>query len=522
MLVRWKGAVAGGLALLVVAAAVTFGVVQGRRLGSLRADLADARADVAQLEAQLAEARAEAAGTGDPDPAAAPSDPVPADPPAAAQDPFALLEELLGSLGGAEGLEDLLGEGLGEGLGEDLDGAAAVAACVGVPSGDPIPDADALTQIAATTERVEELRGHAFSDAVDPELLAPAEVAERLAAAVEEEYSAEEADLDRRILAALRAMPEDVDLRELQQDLLGDQVAGYYDDETGDLVVRTADPSQPLDALELTSLAHELGHALVDDAVGLPDLGADGSDGDADLAALAVVEGDAVILQTQFQTSALSPLDLLEAAAGAGATDGLEGIPAYLRANLLFPYTDGAGFVCGHQRAGGWEAVDRLVAEPPRTTAEILFPERYPAPPPADLDDPPALGDGWTQADARSFGAADLLWLLEAPGDDPDAAVEDARDRTRGWAAGEIVLSTRGPDSALAVRIGQTAGEADLCGTLQAFVDAAYDDLAAGDAGDDADVLRAGDDQAVALLCLDGEVRLGIAPDVAAATTLVS
>lgn len=521
---RWGKLGAGALAVLVVAASVTFAVVQGSRLERSRAELAAAREAVAALREALAEAEADAAAAAEA--AEAPQTEEPSSDTLeelfgdlgdlgdlGGSDELArLLEDLLGSLGDLGELEDLLGEGGAGGLSD-------VAACASVPPGEQVPDDDALAQIAFATERVQELRGLSFSGPVEPELVPPAEVSERLAELVEEEYSPEAADLDRRILSALRAVPADVDLLELQQELLGDQVAGYYDDETGDLVVRAPDPTQPLDVLVLTALAHELGHALVDDAIGLPELGEDPPDGDRDLAELAVVEGDAVILQSQFQTSALSPLDLLAAAGQAPDAGLLDAAPAYLRASLLFPYVEGAAFVCGHHRAGGWSAVDSLVAAPPATTAEILFPERYPAPAPRDLADPQALGGGWVEVAQRTFGAADLLWLLEAPGDDPAAAIADARERTRAWGAGDLVLATRGDDSALAVRVGEAAGEDGLCATFEELVAAAYDDLAPVGGGDA--VLREGPDQAVALRCAGDEVRLAVAPDGTTAVRLL-
>jgi hypothetical protein len=44
---------------------------------------------------------------------------------------------------------------------------------------------------------------------------------------------------------------------------------------------------------------------------------------------------------------------------------------------LKFPYLEGLNFVVDAYRRGGWKELDRVHANPPRTTREILHPEEY-------------------------------------------------------------------------------------------------------------------------------------------------
>ena len=46
---------------------------------------------------------------------------------------------------------------------------------------------------------------------------------------------------------------------------------------------------------------------------------------------------------------------------------------------MLFPYVAGTTWIQARKKAGGWAAVDAVYARPPRTTSEILHPERVDA-----------------------------------------------------------------------------------------------------------------------------------------------
>src|SRR5690606_36310905 len=78
-------------------------------------------------------------------------------------------------------------------------------------------------------------------------------------------------DAYERLLVGLGAVPAGTDLPTVRRQLLDDQVAGFYSPDTGELVVRVPDDGE-VGTLDTITLAHELQHALADQALGLPDL----------------------------------------------------------------------------------------------------------------------------------------------------------------------------------------------------------------------------------------------------------
>ena len=296
------------------------------------------------------------------------------------------------------------------------------------------PTCSAAASTARSTSRstqiarlVEEERGLQFEHAIEPELLPADEFDQRIAEMVRAEYPVEQADLDSRVLQLLGAVPRGTDLKALREDLMSGQVAGYYDPETGEVVVRVPEGGGSLDANGQTTLAHELDHALTDQALGLPDIETAGAS-DANLARLALVEGDATLLMQRFALQSIGLLDQLGAALGpdaAAAQQDLAGVPPYLRSELMFPYTTGMAYACRLQEDGGWRGVDAAYDRLPSSSAEVLFADRAGLRPvdPVDVEAP---GGTWDEAERDTLGAAELQWLFQAPGGDESLAIEGA------------------------------------------------------------------------------------------------
>ena len=507
----WGLVVVAALMVIALTAAVTVAVVQTRRLGTAREEAAALEARVTELEEALEDAGPDPDTDGTPGGGSAAPDSL--------EDLLGGLEDALGGEGG--GLADLL-EGLGD-LG-DLDAAQALLRCA-----QPVEGVERITattlegQIEQVRRAVETIRGVSFPEPLEPVLLDADQLAERLEQSVAETVDPDDVDADRRMLSALRAVPADIDLVATQLELLSAQVAGFYDTDTRELVVRADAADQPLGFLELIALAHEMEHALADATVGLPDLDAIEDDEDRLIAHLGAVEGDAVLLQTLFQVSATDPLDQLAQLANPdllASQAALDAVPAYLASSLVWPYEAGPAFVCDAFADGGWAAVDELLATPPATSVEVLHPElRQPGATPADLADPPAP-DGYEPAAARTFGAAQLSWLLAAPGDDPAQALDDVDELTDEWAAGEIHLFTRGADSAVAVTFADRPGGESLCDVLAELYRRAVPDGAPVPAQAGEELAWEGGGQVGVVAC-DGDLaRLAIGPDAATARAL--
>jgi hypothetical protein len=382
-------------------------------------------------------------------------------------------------------------------------------------------DADDAADLRA---RVAEIRDLDFAAAPPFARLSDVEmaalVAERFGG-----YDDDDAASERRVLSALGAVPSDADLRDLRVDVFADQVSGLYRRDTGGASVRMRAPEGPLSPLEQVVAAHELQHALADQRLGRPAEARDARETrDERRASLAVVEGDASLTMHLYAATSLTAAErddlraqLLDRAAG----QPLATYPDYLRRELRFPYDDGLAFVCDVWRRGGWRAVDALYAEPPTTSAHILWPERHRDGEPAvDPGLPAAPGRGWEQVRRDTFGAAELLWLLEAPGGDPAAGQPDARALAAAWAGGRVLTWADGDRSAVGVALVQRPGEPSLCTTMRRWWRAT---ARGGAVLDRPGVLEAAADDRVGVVLCDGDrVVVGIAPDAATARRIAA
>jgi len=441
------------------------------------------------------------------------------------------LDDLLGDLGGGGGgdlfggtntdlLECLTGDASG-GPGDLFGGGGGLGDLFGGGSSNESESPAKLVKtISKQVEKVRELR---FEKPVEADFLPPRRLQQRVGELFLEDYSKRDASLEARVLEALGAIPRDTDLFATRKSVLEGQVAGFYVPETEELVVLSGETVGPL---EKTTLAHELEHALADQKLGLSvDDESDPKTADRDLARLAVVEGDATLTMQRWSLAHLSLGDQLGMLGGSPqlqeSQEQLEAMPHYIRQELSFPYLDGMNLVCDRYKRGGWAAVDKTYDEPPASTDQVLFPERYdPKAEPVDPGDPGTLSEPWSKELAGSFGAAELKWLFEAPGGDTSKSLADPLKAVEAWAGGEIDLWTNGDQSALGISIAQQAVETDLCDSVAQWYSASFDDdTESRDGG--AALVAEGDVQDAVITCSGDEVRIGIGPDTDVARSLV-
>lgn len=187
---------------------------------------------------------------------------------------------------------------------------------------------------------------------------------------------------------ALDMLPDDVNLRDVYLNLLGSQVAGFYDTETRLMNVL------PLGFRGETNLAlteqiifvHEYTHALQDqyfqlDAITEDETGVERSPDQA-LAITSLIEGDASAVMTVYSQAIATqnPLAAVVLLAETFQSGGLtlpEGTPGMLVRELTFPYETGMAFVTELYQVGGWEAVNAAYATLPLSTEQIIHPEKY-------------------------------------------------------------------------------------------------------------------------------------------------
>jgi hypothetical protein len=393
-------------------------------------------------------------------------------------------------------------------LADDLiaDAGEALRSCLAGDVTPAVANADVPEDPAAlvrqVSRRVEKLRELDYSHPVEARFLAPAAMSRRLDVLSRRELPEGPVKREGEVLELLGALPAGSDLGEVEREALSSQVIGLYDPETTELLVERSGSAGPEEQM---TLAHELEHALADQRLDLS-LPKGYATADRVLAKVAVVEGDATLTMTRY---ALAELGLVQLSAlGQGSLPAqreFDALPYYIQRSLLFPYLEGLRLVCYRWLKGGWDAVDDLYARPPASSDQVMFPVRYGEGEPADPPETGSPGRGWKPLVRRDLGAAELEWLLGAPGGDPEEALPKPRALAAAWAGGDVTLWGRGDERALAVALVQRDGVRTLCGAMSAW----------GEVGPPGDSETAVD-------CDGPRVRMGIAPSAAEARRIAT
>ena len=312
-------------------------------------------------------------------------------------------------------------------------------------------DAQVLAELAAIEEQVISIRGLEAADIGPADLITRAELGEELQAIFDEQYPPDERERDNRALRALGLLTADEDVAELQLQLLGDQVLGFYDPIEDRMVVVT---DTGLDAAAKLAYAHEYTHALQDAAYDPPHFDPDADlEDDETLALTSLTEGDATVTMFAWAFEHLSQEELIEIGAGQQLPD-TSGIPSWMVNQLLFPYTTGqvwASSLTGQNPlAPDFDEIDAAYADPPDSTEQIIHLDAWePREEPEAVEVPDLvamLGDGWEEVDDTPIGEASIGFLLEHFGIERSVA----NGAAAGWGGDRVRIAT-GPDGAFAV-----------------------------------------------------------------------
>jgi hypothetical protein len=296
----------------------------------------------------------------------------------------------------------------------------------------PAGQADAIVEeIQRQVAQVRGLEARATTPVVT---LPRSALVERLARAINSEQSVREFLTSQMLLEVLGAMQRGFDLRELQLRLLSEQTVAVYDFETRSIFLVAEYAGGDLGADARLVVAHELTHALQDQHFNLKRiLPADPENSDAATAARALVEGDAMLTMRIWGRQFLRPNE--KRALGDEATTAdpvLDSAPPLVRGEMLFPYDAGWVFAQLLYQDGGYAALDKAFARPPRSTEHILHPEKYAAnEAPVAVEIPPlerGLGGSWLTRRTDVFGELVLRLLLE-----PDVGWPTAEAAAAGW-----------------------------------------------------------------------------------------
>ena len=210
------------------------------------------------------------------------------------------------------------------------------------------------------------------------------EIRSRLEEIAQEDGVTEKVRAEERVFKHLGLVPPETDLLVVYEDLLEEQLAGFYDIDLRKLIFAAWLPVE----MQGMVAAHELTHALQDQHFSLrvrKKLRFDNRDAEA--AWQALIEGDAnAVMVELLGDEAIGISAFVDSTFGPTAVAGDDSsmrselflaAPSALRDFLSFPYANGLHFVAALHESGGWQRIDDAFVRPPVSTEQIMHPERY-------------------------------------------------------------------------------------------------------------------------------------------------
>ena len=316
-----------------------------------------------------------------------------------------------------------------------LASAIALGACRG-SDGDDGPYAK---EVRSAVPRIEKAIALPFKTPPKVERRSKEEVRDFLTRKFNESMPAEELSGIERTYKRFGLIPDTMSLRPFMLELLTEQVVGYYDPSTKVLYI--VDGARP--ELVNVTVTHELVHALQDQYISLDSIQKITGDNDRQVAAQAVIEGQATFEQVQ----AMIGTNNLAAALPGGwervrdliresqsTMPVFSSAPLIIQETLIFPYLSGAEFMRRFEEKNP-DGVP--FGEMPVSTEQVLHAEKYfdrrDAPTRVTL---PALGAAARQVYTNNLGEFETRLFLYQHLQDQNAAIRAAA----GWDGDRYVL----------------------------------------------------------------------------------
>ncbi|MHC1604655.1 MAG: hypothetical protein ACXQTP_01605 [Candidatus Methanofastidiosia archaeon] len=238
-------------------------------------------------------------------------------------------------------------------------------------------------------------------------------------------------------------------------------VEGYYNSEDKEYVV--VKDSEKNAAVEKMTMSHELTHALQDQHFGLSKVKSFSTNDDNSLAIQCLIEGDASYVESKF-TSTMNILEIQSIYKYYSQYE--EELNPFLSKIVLFPYIHGQQFVLYIVSNYGWDTLNDVYTNPPRSTEQIIHPEKYIA-----GEDPVELGlpnvYNINKIDENVVGEALLQIILDEYLDN-----QMAKTASAGW-AGDVYGYYENDDTYLLIYVSQW----DTLKDADEFFKAYYDNV---------------------------------------------
>jgi hypothetical protein len=335
------------------------------------------------------------------------------------------------------------------------------------PTWVPIPPEIAL-QMDEIETQVIVLRKLQPAGTVSRRLLSRAELRQKIEIDFFEDYSQEEAQEDTIVLAALGLLDSGFDMFTFYQDLLSEQIAGQYDQNSKEMDVVQ---DSGFGGTERLTYAHEYTHVLQDQNYDIENglkYSSEACEEDSERCAAvqALLEGDASLLELDWFTNYATAQDLndIQNFYQNYESPVYDSAPDFLREDFIFPYIFGQTFVEYLHDIGGWEAINDAYRDLPVSTEQILHPDRYPNDRPVEVEIPDLLsllGDQWRELDSGVMGEW-YTYLILAHGREPAARLDDfeAQLASEGW-GGDVYLVLQNETDDAIVLVMQTSWESE-------------------------------------------------------------
>jgi len=287
---------------------------------------------------------------------------------------------------------------------------------IDVDRSDGLNDTELDAVVNRSMARVERIRGLEFERTVPVEVITREEFANDTADAYANVSRNDSLHQNVKFEATFMLAENESAIDQLQTNRAG-SVGGYYSPSESRIVIVSENTSSP--KMDEVTLSQELFHALQDQRFNISSYNQ--STQELHNAKDGIIEGDGNYVDSLYSERCGNEWDCLmpqQQGGAGGSSDRHLGIAAI----KLQPYSDGPVFVEQLRDEGGWDAVNEVYEQPPKSTEQTIHPEKYgeDAPTTVNVADSstadwsvPDMGNG--SVDFAQFGEAGLYSMLWYP-----------------------------------------------------------------------------------------------------------
>jgi hypothetical protein len=259
---------------------------------------------------------------------------------------------------------------------------------------EPVDD-EFETFVDEAIEFVQATRGRRFVTEPLVVALSEAQFVARVRADLAEDFAADpdEVELFNAVYRSIGLIGPDEHIDEVYSRFGEAGILGFYDPETDELVVRQRDE---LSLLTRSTIVHELTHAFDDQHFDLDRPEYDDRTDEISWGFRAVAEGSASWVEAEWEATLTSDQrdDLFREELSFGDPGIFDAFELSFLLLELSPYEYGEPFVEHLVETGGNDALDEALEDPPITSEQVIFPDRYDAEEgPIVVAPPPAEGE---------------------------------------------------------------------------------------------------------------------------------